>query len=128
MLLKYNMLLGSATKTVVSLWKIWERESCFLLPPPHSHFSLHNINSTYFVSQAKRQGEIPSVPSALRCMNYKGSWKELAVPLYPQEGNPDTDKPWEAAEELICWAGRMAETLLKEQEKYNTQCVKHLLL
>lgn len=36
-------------------------------------------------------------PSALISMNYKGSWKELAVPLHPEEGNPDTDKPWEAA-------------------------------
>lgn len=36
-------------------------------------------------------------PSAPISMNYKGSWKELAVPLHPEEGNPDTDKPWEAA-------------------------------
>lgn len=97
MLLKYNMLLGNATKPVVSLWTICERESCFLLPPPQSHFSLHNINSFYFMSKAKRQRYPMCYPSALRSTNYKGSWKELAVPLHPEEGNPVTDKPREGA-------------------------------
>lgn len=63
-------------------------------PAAPSPFSFLAASTSW---KAKRQRHPACWPSARRSMNYKGSWKELAVPLYPQERNPDTDKPWEAA-------------------------------
>lgn len=118
------MLLGSATITP-SLWRAWERASCFLLPPPHSHFSLHNLESIYFVTKAKSvlaKHHGMTIPWTTKAAGR--NWRCLSV---VREGTQTLKNLGKLLQELICWEWGMVETLLKEQEKYKTQYMKHLI-
>ena len=128
MLLKSHMLLGNATVTVVSLCRSWERWSCFLLPPPHSHFSLHNLDSIYFMIKAKRKRHPVCQPSVMEWRLHESHQKQLEgiLSVFRKRTQTPTNLG-KLLQEIIYWGGGIAEVFLKGQ-KYKTQYLKHLIL
>lgn len=53
------------------------------------------------------------------------NWRSLAV---FRQGSQTLTNLGKLLQELIYWGGGMAETLLKERQKYKTQHMKHLIL